>query len=154
MIVLSTLKMFRKWEVLQISLYSWLGLLSDILPSFSLKDLFAFIFHTRTETSPKKRVLCFLSYGPCIIILYSPGQRQQLSQRPICPTMHFSKSQHRKGKDSLRFFLFLFLFFCFFFFFMPPIEVKSLFNSVTSKIQGRGRGAEDRKPETSTQERE
>ena len=149
MIVLSTLKMFRKWEVLQISLYSWLGLLSDILPSFSLKDLFAFIFHTRTETSPKKRVLCFLSSGPCIIILYSPGQRQQLSQRPICPTMYLSKSQHRKGKDSLRFFLF-----CFCFFFMPPVEVKSLFNSVTSKIQGRGRGAEDGKPETSTQERE
>lgn len=145
MTVLSTLKLFRKWEVLSISLYSWLGLLSDILPSFSLKDLFAFIFHIRTETSSKKGVLCFLSYGPCISILYSPGQRQQLSQRPICPAMYFSKSQHRKGKDSLR---------SFFFFFMPPVEVKSLFNSVTSKIQGRGRGAEDRKPETSTQERE
>ena len=66
MTVLSTLKLFRKWEVLSISLYSWLGLLSDILPSFSLKDLFAFIFHTRTETSPKKEFFAFSPMGPIL----------------------------------------------------------------------------------------
>lgn len=98
MTVLSTLKMFRKWEVLSISLYSWLGLLSDILPSFSLKDLFAFIFHTRTETSPKKESFAFSPMGPVLSFYPHRTNVLKLSQRPIyiLPCIYLSLSTEKE----------------------------------------------------------